>query len=103
MSIYKIQYQKENSDNPSLQIVMSGNLSINTIEEIKRDLDANVDMNQNINIIIKDINIIDISLLQLIYAIKKSMESKNKEFHYKLELNQEYKELISLAGFKIEN
>lgn len=86
------------------RIELSGELSIQHIQEIRDELDKAMSNFSNIEIFISDVYIIDLTILQYFISLKKSESVLNKSIKFSFDLSEGLKELIEHAGFKnIEN
>ena len=95
MNKYKIQLSKTNNDNND-QLTLSGELSINHIDLIKDEIESLINIDSPYKIIVKDADIIDLSLIQLLLSLK----NLNPKSEIHLVLNDEMMGLINISGFK---
>ena len=85
-------------------IELKGELSIQHIHEIKKELEAAIKDMDTIELLVYDASIIDLAMLQYLLSLKKSEKALNKSFKISFELEDDLKELLKHAGFKnIEN
>lgn len=94
MNNYQIKHIKSTKDQAE-QLILSGELSFNHILQIKDELMGYKDINSEMILHIKDIDILDLSFIQLLISLKK----QNPHFSIRLESNDDFKELISESGF----
>lgn len=94
MNNYQIKHVKSKGDQAE-QLVISGELSFNHILQIKDELNGYKHIKSDMILLIKDIDILDLSFIQLLISLKKH----NPHFSIKLESSDEFKELISESGF----
>lgn len=85
-------------------IELKGELSIQHIHEIKKELEAAIKDMDTIKLLVYDASIIDLTVLQYLLSLKRSEKALNKSFQISFELDDDLKELLKHAGFKnIEN
>ena len=94
MDNYKLEYQKD-QDNQMDRLIFSGELSFNHIQYIKEDTDDYTSINKPLLLIIKNVEILDLSFLQFIIALK-NLHPENK---IELKINDEILDLIKASGF----
>lgn len=96
---YKIKVEK-GDNNKEKVIYIEGDISISTIEKIKKDIENNIDDTNEYKIIVDNVEIIDILFIQLLIATKKYLEKSNKSLTYKLNLNNEMIEVLNNSGLE---
>jgi len=85
-------------------IELKGELSIQYIYEIKAKLDEAIKELETIELLIYEPSIIDLTMLQYLFSLKKSEDALGKSFKISFELNSDLSELLEHAGFKkLEN
>lgn len=94
MDNYKLEYQKD-QDNQMSSLSFSGELSFSHIQNIKDTTDQYTSVNQALNLIIKDVEMLDLSFIQFIIALK----NHHPENKIKLNVNDEILDLIKASGF----
>ncbi|MCD6178345.1 MAG: hypothetical protein J7K39_00425 [Bacteroidales bacterium] len=104
MNNYSISsFPNQDTENSSL-IELKGELSIQHIHEIKKELEATIKNLDTIKLLVYDASIIDLTILQYLLSLKRSENALNKSFEISFELNDDLTELLKHAGFKnIEN
>ena len=94
MNKYKIQLSKNENNNID-ELTLSGELSINHIDLIKNEIESLIDTSKPYEFIVKNADIIDLSLIQLLLSLKKL----NPKSNIQLSLNDEMLGLINISGF----
>lgn len=89
----------EDNDNGQSILRIEGELTLNTIEETLAEVKAIVDEHQNLLIELRQIDNLDLTGVQLLYAIKKTAEASKKTINYSIELPDELSTIINHAGF----
>jgi len=104
MNNYSISsFPDQDAENSSL-IELKGELSIQHIHEIKKELETTIKNLDTIKLLVYDASIIDLTILQYLLSLKRSENALNKSFEISFELNDDLTELLKHAGFKnIEN
>ena len=96
---YEINVLNESADNQSISIELKGDLSISVIRKIKQELASLVHGHQNVELKMHEVEFFDISILQLILALKKMIREQGGRFAPDINLSDEYMDLIELSGF----
>lgn len=96
-SPYSIQFLKGTSHN-TLEI--SGNLVINHIEAIYKDLKNSMDFSKKLILHATQIKGIDLTCIQVFLAIKQEFESRSIPVEIKIDLSEEQQHLLDNAGFR---
>lgn len=94
MDNYKIDIS-EDTKTKEKQIIFCGELSIGTIQMIKNELDHFIFSNP-CHIILKDVEIIDLSFIQLLLSLLNTHPGHT----INLELNSELADLVRVSGFE---
>lgn len=104
MDNYSISSFPNQEAEKSSLIELKGELSIQHIHEIKDKLEVAIKDMDTLELLVKDVSIIDLSMLQYLISLKNSEKSLNKSFKITFELDDDLNELLKHAGFKnIEN
>ncbi len=94
MNPYKIDYIKSGKTTAET-IILSGELSVNHIFSIRDELSDHINAHDNAEIIIKEVDIMDLSFVQLLISIKKL----NPFITLKLQITNEQTDLLKVSGF----
>jgi ABC-type transporter Mla MlaB component len=97
MKEYKIE-KTENKKNSSINIGLSGLLNITNISEIKKEIDKLLKNKKEIELKIDNPEDIDLSLIQLLIALREEHKMLKNKINIKLELNGGNLELFKRAG-----
>lgn len=89
-----------NKKNETVKIMISGDFTIDNAHYIKQDLLDNIASTKSINLVVDEVSNIDLTALQLIYALQKSLSKKNIAFSLKVDLPEELLTLVQHAGFE---
>lgn len=90
--------QNSNKKNKISNIEIQGNLTINNSESIKKKLIEALNNFNELNITLKNINKIDISIIQLFYSLNKICNEKNKKIIFGTYFSDEISELLKHSG-----
>lgn len=82
------------------QIEVKGELSIPYIREIKKKIESAIKPWSIIELRLSEVSIIDLSMLQYLFALKKSESFLGKKIRIYFDLDNETQELLNHAGFK---
>ncbi len=99
MSSYSIQHSEKDGE---MEVHLSGNLIINHIEKIHAELQGILTMEQPISMFIDDPDNIDITFVQEVISIRKTLFENGKEFKVNTTLKDDLSQLIEKAGLLIE-
>lgn len=99
MSAYSIKI----ADNAGVtELTCTGNLIINHIEKIYGELQESLSTDNSVSVVIDDPENLDITFVQLVMAIKKSVTEKGHTFSIKTKLKDDLKQLVLKAGLEKE-
>lgn len=99
MSSYVIQHTKNGG---VMEIHMSGNLIINHIEKIHAELQGILTMEESVKMYVDDPENVDITFIQEIISIRKTLVGKGLEFKIETKLKDDLSQLIEKAGLLTE-
>ena len=88
----------ENSD--SVLLTLSGELTLYSINTVLDKIKETLAEYPAVTLEINQVTGMDLSGIQLIYSIKKTLETENKKFSLRIDLPDELEELISKTGFE---
>lgn len=94
MSDEKFTLKITNKSKDHADLLLTGDLSINTIEEVTMEFQTLTQVYTSLDIKAKQIDKIDLPFLQLLYAVKKTC----KKMTLDLTLENDQRELIENAG-----
>ncbi len=87
------------SDNTAI-ITLEEDLSINNTENNQIEtIKKTVNENNNIRIVLKNVEDIDLTVIQLLYSIKKTCEKEDKKLEFDIKLPQKLDTLLKNTGF----
>lgn len=95
-STYSIQLMKGSTHNT---LELSGNLVINHMESIYKDLKASIDFSKKMILNVTQVKGIDLTGVQVLMSLKKEFESKGQSFELNITLTEEQQHLLDNAGF----
>ncbi len=98
MKEYLIQSSK-NKGTGFLDIQLQGHLNISYISSIQKEIFGVLKNNKKINIEISKVDEADLSLIQLIVALRDHFSESKMDFKISYDLNPETVELLNRAGF----
>lgn len=99
MAKFDIKISEAKKDNTVHTVVtISGDLSLNNTEEIKEKVAPHIDANDKLIIKTEEVNNIDLSMLQMFYAIKNTATEKNKTVSFDINIPDESLQIIQNAG-----
>ena len=96
METFKINYSKNKGVS---EVEFNGQLNINNIEKIAKDLKTNLNFGNSLNIVIKKVENIDLAFIQLIYSLKIKGKKEQNEVSISIDIPKDLKNLIINAGF----
>ena len=96
-SSFSIVYSKGPGSN---NIEVMGSLVINYIDKIHQELSNHVDLSKGLNIVVKKVENIDITFVQLLLSLQKEFNGLNLPIAISMELGDDSWSLLQNAGFK---
>jgi len=90
--------QIQEKDNLIYQVNIEGDFTLNSIEEVKQDLNPTVNQCNGIEIVLQNISNLDVSAIQLLISIRKEMELKHKTFDLKMEIPELLQTMLERSG-----
>ncbi len=80
-------------------ITLSGQLTINSITKLVAEMKDLLQNTSNVNIQVKEVENMDLTFIQMLFAIKNSGKKENYKIKVNMDLSEELTLLISNAGF----
>ena len=102
MEKFKITVGSKDTDNQSIEITLSGELTVSHIDTIRKEILNTTKKSKTVNIKVKEITMIDLSFLQLLIAMKKSEGIWVNDFSAEINTQGEFYDLITTTGFKVK-
>ena len=90
--------KKKRSDNQTLSF--GGDLSLRNAVSLKTKLDAVSFSCNTVGIHLKEVEILDITIIQILYSLIHELQSQGKEISLSIELSEDLQKVLSNAGFK---
>ena len=87
------------TNNNKVEVTISGDLSLNNTNSIKQELLDIINKKGIQGILVNNIENLDLSILQMLIAIKNEQDEKGIPFTYTIGLNNEQKALLQNCGF----
>jgi anti-anti-sigma regulatory factor len=81
---------------------INGSLVISHIESIYKELKEKVDFSKKHIIEVDKVDVIDLTFVQLLLALKKEFIEYGTDFEIKLSLNDEQQQLLKNSGFETQ-
>lgn len=78
---------------------LGGDLSLNSISEIHEELKKELDKVNSLQIVLNEVEQIDITLIQVLYAIEKEFKTENKSVQITMNLSDQDELLLKRTGF----
>ena len=96
METFKIKYSNKQGTS---EVEFNGQLTINNIDKIAESLKGNLNLGKSLNVVVKDVEGIDLTFIQIIYSLIKRGENEGIEVKTSIEIPNELHQLIINAGF----
>lgn len=97
MKDYQLKTSK-NKEKNGVDIAIEGHLNVSNIAAIQKDLNAAVKNSKYINLQITNVDDADITIIQLIVALKQKCKESNIDLSINFSLKNETSELLNKAG-----
>ena len=81
------------------EIVFSGQLVINNIEKIIENVRTNLKKVNTRKFIVKDVENVDLTFVQMLYSLKKSGEKEGIESTLSISVSDDLQKLLTSSGF----
>ena len=82
-----------------LKIIIENELSLNNVEQVKKDLELLLPENESFHIVIQNMETLDLAGMQLLFAFEKSAKNTNKSFKIDFFIKEELKKILKNSGF----
>ncbi|PLX03622.1 MAG: hypothetical protein C0594_10195 [Marinilabiliales bacterium] len=92
---YSVSYRK-NRNSKKAQLSFEGNLAINNIEQIRKDVLTRLYEFEELEISVSNVSGIDLSFIQLLLAIQKTFKKGKVSFDFNIK--DEYNTLLDKSG-----
>lgn len=83
----------------SVQVILEGDLVLGSLHKIKEELTVAINQYNTIHITLKNVSGIDLTGIQLLFVIKKTLEALHKKFSFDIQLTDELNVVVTQAGF----
>jgi ABC-type transporter Mla MlaB component len=87
------------NDMKSATVFLEGNLLLSNASEVKNEISYAVSKFEHLELVLKNIENIDLSFIQLLYAFRKASLQLDRTISIDLELPADIKALIDNSGF----
>lgn len=82
-----------------VKLTVNQDMTIINVVGLKEKFEKALNSASTIELTIKNVHVIDLAGLQLIYALKKEADKKNKELKINFELEEKLLRAINMSGF----
>lgn len=79
-------------------ILLEGGLTVSNIEPIKETVLAALQQYQSIKIQLQNVEILDLSVLQILYALRRAAKTDSKTIQLEMYLSEELQTLVRQSG-----
>lgn len=79
---------------------LKGALVINHIENIYSAIQSKLEETKNVEVIVSDVTSIDLTFIQLLLSLKKTLAANQAEFRLSCQLTEDQTQLLKNAGFE---
>lgn len=90
---------KKDTTKQAAKLTINQDITIINSVALKTKIEEALNSASSLDLHLKDIDVIDLAGLQLIYAVKQEALSQNKKLNIKFNLNDDLLEAIRMAGF----
>lgn len=87
------------SGSGTTRVLLEGQLIIRNAAEIREQLIAAIKNYENLELVLENVTRIDLSVLQLLVALKKSAANFSKKVSFRPELSGKMKAIVERSGF----
>jgi len=97
----KYSITKEIDENTNtMSVIVEGELSLKYVNDIREDIKSATRDVKNLKMIIRNVDMIDLSFLQLVISLQNTYKNEKKYFLIEFEIDQENRDLLINSGFK---
>lgn len=89
----------ENNLERGVVVLLEGELVLGQIKDVKNELLGAISQHDYLKIILLEVINVDLSFVQLLYAIRKSASLLGKQVSYDIDLPEDLRNLLANAGF----
>ncbi|MBN1253064.1 MAG: hypothetical protein JXR51_13035 [Bacteroidales bacterium] len=93
---FRIQAPKKGDK--KVQIFMGGDLGVNNLKEVVKNLKTAEKDYENLVININDVTVCDLATIQLLVSLKNTCISHNKKISFNIDLSKDILELLQISG-----
>ena len=86
-------------DSQKVQLIFEEELTINNVEEAKTIIDEAFENFEDIDIVCQNVRNLDLTFLQLFYAMYQTGKNENKMLNFNFNFSEELENLIKMIGF----
>lgn len=91
--------ERAKSESDPVKITFTGDLSINTLEDMITPFSETLAANSSFKVLIKDVETIDLAFMQFVISAKKTAEQQNKKFELSFKVDSDTSSLLKNSGF----
>ncbi len=91
--------ERPKSDADPVKITFTGDLSINTLQDIIPDFTDTLAKYPHLRVIIKDVETLDLAYIQFLLSARKTAEQLNKKLELSFKVDEETKLILIHSGF----
>ena len=91
--------KKKNKINQLAKLTLNQDMTIINAGELKAKMEEALNSASSLDLTLKNIEVMDLAGIQLIYALKKEAENQRKKLKINFDLKADLLETIRLAGF----
>ena len=91
--------KKKNKINQLAKLTLNQDMTIINAGELKAKMEEALNSASSMDLTLKNVEVMDLAGLQLIYALKKEAEKQDKELNINFELEEKLLKTINITGF----
>lgn len=84
------------------RLILSGDLSLNSIKRIKEDLATHLNKSSKMKIVVKDTSNVDLGIIQLLQSFSWTTLKSNNQVDVDFELTPDQQKLLVNSGIKLK-
>ncbi len=86
----------------TVNIIIEGDASINSEEEFYRQILPLVSEYNILEVEIKNIEVIDLTFIQLLLSLKNTLKYKNKNYKFSFDISEQMKSILDNSGINLK-
>ncbi len=84
----------------NVKFILEGELTIKNAKEIRQSMDAAISEHEGFEVVLENVLSLDVTFLQLLYSMEKTIRSQQKTMDLKMNLTAEIENILKYNGLE---